>query len=41
MGHGHNRHDRVLAVLQENAASMLKLARLHSLCSDAQRRRRK
>jgi len=27
-------HDRVLAVLQENAASLLKLARRHSLCDD-------
>ena len=28
-------HDRVLAVLQENAASLLRLARQHSLCSPA------
>jgi DNA-directed RNA polymerase specialized sigma24 family protein len=31
---GSEAHDRVLAVLQENAASLLKIARLHSLCDD-------
>jgi DNA-directed RNA polymerase specialized sigma24 family protein/predicted anti-sigma-YlaC factor YlaD len=34
MRHGQHRHDRVLAVLQENAPSLLKIARRHSLCVD-------
>lgn len=36
MSHGQtlHRHDRVLAVVQENAASLLRLARRHSLCAD-------
>lgn len=31
---GSEAHDRVLAVLQDNAASLLKIARRHSLCDD-------
>lgn len=34
MRNGSEVHDRVLAVLQENAATLLKVARRHSLCDD-------
>ena len=33
-GRTRNGHDRVLAVIQENAASLLRLARRHSICAD-------
>ena len=34
MGHGRTTNDRVIALITENAASLLRIARAHSLCAD-------